>query len=507
VWSLFSDHPNLERFFSGDKAGHLVLTDVTGCRNDYSEGECILLSKVEGEESRRGTEGICQITGIDDEYIWTATGSADVKRWKDVGRKRDRVGTRIAGESRRSSIPGTAIAISEPPVLSPSMPLVDGFIPPRAKTTNVDYPRDTRSVAFADTPKPSLNPFDDNAEPSKFPMGWLGNSRRTSLSGAPTAGSIVSVTSSRNGGVEHLSGRNGISYLNMICLGLSEIPYAAGDEATAKAAHLFSNSVLSFSRSGSGGGKLGPQARVPSVGSLLGHTRTTPDPGDVARRDFEDREVVGEADALRVCPDEVIKGRHGLIRAMTLNDRQHVLTIDTAGQVAVWNVISGKCIGRFAETDISSVYQESGYTMQDAANRDSKEALDIVRERIEGESSTITWCTVDTRIGSLTVHMEENRCFDAEVYADEVGHHNDPSFKEDQRSKSSCFIYTIYEFDICIASQPWQVGFGQPIRRPPPRGSGRGHPDEDYRPGGKRIRNQKSGSHFYLARPRDQSTS
>ena len=85
---------------------------------------------------------------------------------------------------------------------------------------------------------------------------------------------------------------------------------------------------------------------------------------------------------------------------------------------------------------ISSVYQESGYDLRDIG-RDSKEALDIVRERIEGESSTITWCTVDTRIGSLTVHVEENRCFDAEVYADEVGYKGDPAFKEDQRSKSA----------------------------------------------------------------------
>ena len=30
------------------------------------------------------------------------------------------------------------------------------------------------------------------------------------------------------------------------------------------------------------------------------------------------------------------------------------------------------------------------------------------------------WCLVDTRIGCLTCVLEENNCFDAEMYADEV---------------------------------------------------------------------------------------
>jgi hypothetical protein len=65
-----------------------------------------------------------------------------------------------------------------------------------------------------------------------------------------------------------------------------------------------------------------------------------------------------------------------------------------------------------------------------------REALEIVRERVEGESMTPTWCSVDTRIGSLTVHLEEARVFDAEVYADEVGFGPD-EFKEDHRCGSA----------------------------------------------------------------------
>lgn len=45
------------------------------------------------------------------------------------------------------------------------------------------------------------------------------------------------------------------------------------------------------------------------------------------------------------------------------------------------------------------------------------------------------WCTVDTRTGSLAVSLEENTCFDAEMYADELDLEEGMEFKDDQRSK------------------------------------------------------------------------
>lgn len=46
------------------------------------------------------------------------------------------------------------------------------------------------------------------------------------------------------------------------------------------------------------------------------------------------------------------------------------------------------------------------------------------------------WCSVDTRIGGLTVHLEEGRCFDAEIHLDELGSDVPMgSHKEDQRGE------------------------------------------------------------------------
>lgn len=49
--------------------------------------------------------------------------------------------------------------------------------------------------------------------------------------------------------------------------------------------------------------------------------------------------------------------------------------------------------------------------------------------------NTAPWCNVDTRTGNLTCVLEENHCFDAEVYADELPEAEFLDFKEDQRSK------------------------------------------------------------------------
>lgn len=55
-------------------------------------------------------------------------------------------------------------------------------------------------------------------------------------------------------------------------------------------------------------------------------------------------EVFSEPDELPVVPlrshpDYTIEGQHGLIKHVTLNDRRKVLTLDTAGEVVMWDLI------------------------------------------------------------------------------------------------------------------------------------------------------------------------
>jgi WD repeat-containing protein 48 len=59
---------------------------------------------------------------------------------------------------------------------------------------------------------------------------------------------------------------------------------------------------------------------------------------------------------------------------------------------------------------------------------------DVVNETNPTES-VANWCSVDTRMGALTCVLEDNTCFEAEMYADEYPDGADIEFKEDQRSK------------------------------------------------------------------------
>jgi hypothetical protein len=63
-----------------------------------------------------------------------------------------------------------------------------------------------------------------------------------------------------------------------------------------------------------------------------------------------------------------------------------------------------------------------------------KQHLEDVVPEVNTVESVANWCAVDTRTGRLTVMLEENNCFDAEVYADETDVANLADFREDQRS-------------------------------------------------------------------------
>ncbi|KAF9435757.1 hypothetical protein BGZ76_005593 [Entomortierella beljakovae] len=109
-------------------------------------------------------------------------------------------------------------------------------------------------------------------------------------------------------------------------------------------------------------------------------------------------------------PENIIEGEHGLIKHTVLNNRRMVVTEDKCGEVALWDII--KCV------------QLATFTGR---------KLDDVVNELNTVESVPTWCTIDTRIGALTVHLDEARCFDAEVYVDEIEEALDPERPEDQR--------------------------------------------------------------------------
>lgn len=64
-----------------------------------------------------------------------------------------------------------------------------------------------------------------------------------------------------------------------------------------------------------------------------------------------------------------------------------------------------------------------------------KRHLEDVIPEVNTAESVANWCAVDTRTGRLACVLEENYCFDAEIYADELTKEDSIEFKDDQRSE------------------------------------------------------------------------
>ncbi|PSK48403.1 UBP9-binding protein bun107 [Elsinoe australis] len=116
------------------------------------------------------------------------------------------------------------------------------------------------------------------------------------------------------------------------------------------------------------------------------------------------------AQPIHSAPESAIEGQNGLIKHVMLSDRRRVLTVDTAGEVVMWDLLKCVPIKSFGKRHIEDVQDEVN-TMESVAN----------------------WCSLDTRTGSLAVTLEENTCFDAELYADDLEEYKDIEFKDDQR--------------------------------------------------------------------------
>ncbi|KDR71860.1 hypothetical protein GALMADRAFT_253641 [Galerina marginata CBS 339.88] len=386
VWSLFSDHPSLEVFYSGDRSGLVCRVDVENSP-DLSEGECVLLCN-DSADTRSSSEGINKIVVMDDNLLWTASGTSTIRRWNIP--------------QRRASRPSSITPAADP----------DG------ERLYVPFKRKAQGEA------PS--------EASTRPSTGQGQSRR--MSSSP---SVHSLASEQWKDRENETKMNGLPYDSLIKLVSPDDPFVSYSSTRTRdpeVATLYSAaSIMSVPRQTSRSSQNIFQSS--SIGSPLQSSRTeeTMMIANTARALFEDRDLA--ADALPFCsePDDVIPGDHGLVRSIILNDRINALTVDTAGQVAVWDIVRGKCLGRYLPEDVAAA-SHSGSIAGGSGDRERspREALEAVRERIEGEGVASSWCNADTKGGVLTIHITE-RCFEAEVYADEVGFANNHHFNDESK--------------------------------------------------------------------------
>ncbi|KAI5807257.1 hypothetical protein DFH27DRAFT_590196 [Peziza echinospora] len=168
------------------------------------------------------------------------------------------------------------------------------------------------------------------------------------------------------------------------------------------------------------------QPQIP-IASILRHSSTSPLPTNV--RDTDAVTIYSVTSARQASlsgvmmdgdtgitipvndyPAETIVGQDGLIKHFLLNDRRRVLTLDTAGTVVMWDLIRCKPIKLYGKRDLEDVAAE-----------------------VNSVETVANWCQVDTRTGQLAVVLEENYCFDAEMYADDIDPTSGIEYRDDQR--------------------------------------------------------------------------
>lgn len=93
-------------------------------------------------------------------------------------------------------------------------------------------------------------------------------------------------------------------------------------------------------------------------------------------------------------PNFIIPGIPGIVQHEILNNRRHVLTKDTAGSVKLWEITRGVVVEDYGKVS----FEEK-----------KEELFEMV--------SIPAWFTVDTRLGSLSVHLDTPQCFSAEMYS------------------------------------------------------------------------------------------
>ncbi|EPE25771.1 WD40 repeat-like protein [Glarea lozoyensis ATCC 20868] len=119
---------------------------------------------------------------------------------------------------------------------------------------------------------------------------------------------------------------------------------------------------------------------------------------------------IGVIVPIHALPEETIEGQHGLVKHKLLNDRRRALTLDTAGDVLLWDLLGCIPIQSFG-----------------------KRHLEDVEPEVNTMEAVAPWCSIDTRTGRLAVVLEEYNCFDAEMYADELTLEEPVDFRDDQR--------------------------------------------------------------------------
>ncbi|KAI8614390.1 hypothetical protein BC830DRAFT_1082008 [Chytriomyces sp. MP71] len=321
VWCLYSNHPDLDTFWAGGRDG--LVTKMS--RRRMGGGD--VKSRVEDElvdcvAVCKETGPVHKLVAVDDMFVWTATNSSSINRWRDI-------------PFRQATVVPSREMIPDDP---------DGAV----------Y-----------IPKASI------IQQHRGGAGILGG-RRASGAGAGASGG--------GGG----GGGGGAASFK-------------GTELS-RSASLISRDTYSLNQRPGGGSLV---SGVAAGVAASANSTTAPRAGGGGEEGEEDEDSLEDVvvEPVWTQPDHVIVGGHGIQRCSLMNNRIHAVTEDTVGRCAMWDIVKCVKVKDFAE-DVK---------FQDAC--DSVNTFEWIAN----------WCTLDTKNGYLTVHLEESKFHEAEIYFESLG--------------------------------------------------------------------------------------
>lgn len=172
-------------------------------------------------------------------------------------------------------------------------------------------------------------------------------------------------------------------------------------------------------------------------------------PANTVHQEAGSQYLVSEAFSVFDRPLYEVVGFHGILRGAFLNDRIHVLTIDSGGIVALWNVFHGSCIGTFDVHAVNNAAMVQGVPPTWRPQHTPSGTLELVQNIIEGEGVTLPWCTLDTTSGLLTVSIDETKIWSSDMYLDELhemlGNPSTSAWSEDRVVLGVCVIRNLFK--------------------------------------------------------------
>ena len=129
----------------------------------------------------------------------------------------------------------------------------------------------------------------------------------------------------------------------------------------------------------------------------------------------------------------------GIKKATLLNDKRTVITIDIDDNVSMYDIIKCTKLENLGKVDFEEVILKHN-PQQWVAN----------------------WCTIDTKSGDITVHIDEGKCLEAEIYYEDVKSNSVDFVKyEDQRITVCHWILTNMFFDFLKRLMPLNISFAR----------------------------------------------